>query len=225
MKCLRNLLHQTRIHGHAADAARRSHQPIEQNSQRQPRRKRSQCHGESQQQHGQCNRPPRAHAPNQHRSIQRAQKCADAPSAVEPSIAGRSGMKHAIAERSRDYHPGHHRAQKQSPTRAEKNHAAMPRKKSRPSRISRRKRPDRSFCRLDIMTQLNRPRHHMPPLAHREVAAKRNDVGADVDQQHSAEADVLIDKSNDRAGNQPSTLNPASRNVFDWTNSPSGVSS
>src|SRR6266446_9340721 len=41
-----HLLHQTGIHGHTADAPRRSHQPIKQYGYRQPRRKWRKRHGE-----------------------------------------------------------------------------------------------------------------------------------------------------------------------------------
>ena len=64
----------------------------------------------------------------------------------------------------------------------------------------------RGFRRLQIVTKFDRPRHHVPSLPHREVARERNDVGAHVDQQHSAEPNVLVDKSDQRAGNQPAAL-------------------
>ena len=48
----------------------------------------------------------------------------------------------------------------------------------------------------------------MPSLAHREVAGKRNDISAYVDEQHAAQANVFVDKSDQRPGNQPSPLDP-----------------
>src|SRR5208282_5631818 len=66
---------------------------------------------------------------------------------------------------------------------------------------------DRGFSRGKIMAQFDRAREHMPPLTHGEVAGKRNDVGADVDEQHSAESDMFIDKSDQGTGNEPATLN------------------
>ena len=67
---------------------------------------------------------------------------------------------------------------------------------------------DGGFRRLKIVTELDNSRHHMPSLSHRKVARKGNDVSAHVDEQHSAEPNVFIDKSNNRSGNQPAALYP-----------------
>ena len=48
--------------------------------------------------------------------------------------------------------------------------------------------------------------HYMPSLTHREVTAERDHIGGNVDQQHTAEADVVVHKADDGAGNQPSSL-------------------
>src|SRR5271157_3413374 len=69
------------------------------------------------------------------------------------------------------------------------------------------KSSDRGFCRLDIVPKFNDAWHYMPSLAHCEITRKRNDVSAHVDQQHPTETNVFIDKSDERAGNQPSALN------------------
>ena len=203
---LRHLLHQAGIHGYAADAASRSHQPVEQYGHSQPRRKRRKRHGKSQQQHGERNGPACSHPRNQRRSIKSAQERADAPSPVQPSIARRAGVEDAIAERRRDHHSGHHRAQKQSPAHPQENNTTMLAEKDQPFAHLAQKACHRGFRRFDIVTKFDGPRHHMPALAHREVAQKRNHIGAHVDEQDPAEADVFIDKSNQRAGNQPSSL-------------------
>src|SRR6266403_322285 len=62
------------------------------------------------------------------------------------------------------------------------------------------------FRRFKFVTEFDNSRHHMPPLAHRKVARERNDVRAYVDEQHSTESNVFIDKSNNRSGNQPAAL-------------------
>ncbi len=47
----------------------------------------------------------------------------------------------------------------------------------------------------------------MPSLAHEQVATERHQVGAEVDEQHASEADVVIDEAHERAGHEPPTLN------------------
>jgi hypothetical protein len=66
-----------------------------------------------------------------------------------------------------------------------------------------------SFRRLEIVLEFACSRHYVPALPDREVAKERNHVGADIDQQHSAQPDVLIDKANDRAGDHPAALHPS----------------
>src|SRR5258706_3780463 len=64
---------------------------------------------------------------------------------------------------------------------------------------------DGSFRSFKIMLQFRCPRHDAA-LAYGEIAQERNDVGADVDQEHTAEADVFVYESDNRAGNHPSAL-------------------
>src|SRR5207245_2215765 len=64
----------------------------------------------------------------------------------------------------------------------------------------------RSFSRDDVCVQLGWARDNVSALAHREVAEKRDYVSAHVNQQHSAEADLVVRKSNDRSSNKPSSL-------------------
>ena len=100
----------------------------------------------------------------------RAQKRAHAPSCIQPAVADRAGMEHVVAQRSRTTTSRHHRAQEQGPTVPRKITLRLPRRKTRPSRISRTKRSDCSFRGLDVMLQFLRARHNVTPLSHREVA-------------------------------------------------------
>ena len=46
----------------------------------------------------------------------------------------------------------------------------------------------------------------MASAAHREIAEEGDPVGREIDEQNAAQADVVIDESDDRAGNQPASL-------------------
>ena len=46
----------------------------------------------------------------------------------------------------------------------------------------------------------------MTSLAHGEIAQERNHVGGDIDQEHAAEADVVVHEADERAGDEPSSL-------------------
>ena len=59
-----------------------------------------------------------------------------------------------------------------------------------------------------IGSQFRRPGHDMASLADSEVQQKRRQVGGEIDQQHSAQADVIVDESDDGPGDQPPALNP-----------------
>ena len=48
----------------------------------------------------------------------------------------------------------------------------------------------------------------MPSLPHREVAQKRNYIGADVNQQNTAKANLVENEADDRTRDQPSALHP-----------------
>ncbi len=57
-----------------------------------------------------------------------------------------------------------------------------------------------------VGVQFSGTRNNVASLAHGEVAEERNDVGRAIDQQHAAEADVVVDKSHDGAGDEPASL-------------------
>src|SRR5438309_4198741 len=65
---------------------------------------------------------------------------------------------------------------------------------------------DRGFSGDDVCVQLGRARDNVAAFAHCEVAEKRDYVRTDVDQQHSAEADLVVRKTNDRSSDEPSSL-------------------
>src|SRR5260370_37035258 len=65
---------------------------------------------------------------------------------------------------------------------------------------------DRSFSRDDVCVQLGWAWDNVAGFAHREVAEKRDYVGAHVTQQLRAEPDLLGCKSNDRASDEPASL-------------------
>ncbi len=110
-----------------------------------------------------------------------------------------------ITERGSDHHAGHHGAEKQCPTRAQKNHTAVIAQKGQAFSHLTQEPLQRGFCRFEIVFQFLRSRHHAA-LAHCEIAKEGNDVGAHVNQQHAAQADVLVHETHDRSGNHPSAL-------------------
>src|SRR6266566_905976 len=65
---------------------------------------------------------------------------------------------------------------------------------------------DRSFSGEDVCVQLGWARDNVAAFAHCEVAEKRDYVSADVNQQHSAEADLVVRESNDRSSDEPASL-------------------
>ena len=65
----------------------------------------------------------------------------------------------------------------------------------------------RRFGSGDIRSQFSGAGHHVLSFAHAEVAKKGDDVGGEVDQQHAAQSDVVVDEAHDRARHQPATLN------------------
>ena len=75
-----------------------------------------------------------------------------------------------------------------------------------PSRISRTKRSTVGFRGDHVGPQFRRAGHHVAALAHSQVKQERREVSGEVNQQHSAQADVVVDESNDRSGNQPAAL-------------------
>ena len=67
---------------------------------------------------------------------------------------------------------------------------------------------DGGLCGGDISPQFRRPGNHVPALAHSQVKQERYQIGREVDQQYSAQADVVIDKADNGPGDQPPSLNP-----------------
>src|SRR5271155_3440951 len=74
--------------------------------------------------HGKRNGATAAEAGDHRWSVQRAEKCADAPAGVEPSVADGAGVENALAQRWCDHDPGDHRAEKQRPAYSEKDYRA-----------------------------------------------------------------------------------------------------
>ena len=62
------------------------------------------------------------------------------------------------------------------------------------------------FRRYDIRPQFLRSNDDMPPLANREVAEERDHVSRYVQQQNSAEPNVVVNKSDNRSRDQESPL-------------------
>jgi hypothetical protein len=48
--------------------------------------------------------------------------------------------------------------------------------------------------------------HHVPAVAHKQVAEERSRIGGAVDEQHAAQSNVVVNESHQRPGHQPSTL-------------------
>src|SRR5690348_3015714 len=65
---------------------------------------------------------------------------------------------------------------------------------------------DCTFRSDNVGTQLCGSGHNVLALAHSEVAQERHHVGADINQQHAAEMEMVINKANS-ASHQPSALN------------------
>ena len=65
---------------------------------------------------------------------------------------------------------------------------------------------DRGFRCENISPQFRRPRHHVASLAHSKVKQKGRQVGGEINQQYAAQPDVVVHKSDDRSGDQPSAL-------------------
>src|SRR3984957_12052923 len=63
-----------------------------------------------------------------------------------------------------------------------------------------------SFRGKNISTQLLGTKNHVTALSHREITAERDHVGRDIDEQHTAETDVVIHESHESPSNKPSAL-------------------
>ncbi len=49
-------------------------------------------------------------------------------------------------------------------------------------------------------------RHDVPAAAHKEIATERRHVAQAIDEQHTRQADAVVDESHDRTGDKPSAL-------------------
>src|SRR5271169_1065597 len=66
--------------------------------------------------------------------------------------------------------------------------------------------PELRLSSENVSAQFFRTQHDVASLAHGEIAEERDHVGGNVDQQHAAEADVVVHEADDGAGDEPSTL-------------------
>ncbi len=160
-----------------------------------------QCHREG-------NRAAAAERGDHLRRVQGADKCSGAPSSVEPAVSLGSGVKYALAERWCHHYAGNHRAQKKRPTDAEKNYSAVITEKMQTFAHLAPEALKLIFRRDDVGPQFFRPQHDVASLAHGEVTQEGDYVGGDVNQQHAAQADVVINESDDGSGDEESTLYP-----------------
>src|SRR5438309_881894 len=58
----------------------------------------------------------------------------------------------------------------------------------------------------DVGTQFVGAQDYMPSFTHSEVAEERHHVGGNINQQHTAETDVVVHEAYDRAGDEPASL-------------------
>ena len=63
-----------------------------------------------------------------------------------------------------------------------------------------------SFGGDHIRLQRRGPAHNVPTFAHRKITQKRNHISGNINQQNSANTDVVVHKAYDRPGDQPSAL-------------------
>ena len=71
---------------------------------------------------------------------------------------------------------------------------------------------DSGFRGCDVGTQLLGSRHHVPSFSHREVT-ERNQVRREIDEQHSAHADAVVDESDDRTRNKPASYSGQQKSI------------
>ena len=156
--------------------------------------------------HGNRDGPARPHCGDELRRVERAEKRARAPSRIQPAVADGAGVKYVVTERRSDHDSGHHRAQKKRPADSQCDHRAVAAKKIEAFAHLADKARHRGFRGDQIGPQFRRPRHHVASLAHSEIEQKRCQVGREINQQHAAQSDVVVDESDDRSGNQPAAL-------------------
>ena len=115
-------------------------------------------------------------------------------------------MEYVVAQGRRYHDSGQHRTQKKRPADAQHHHRAVTAKKVNAFAHLAYESLDRRFCRDNVSPQFRRTGHHVAALAHSQVKQERREVSGEVNEQHSAQPDVVVDKANDRSGNQPASL-------------------
>src|SRR6202453_1525231 len=86
-------------------------------------------------------------------------------------------------------------------------HGAMIAKKEQTSAHIAPEALELSFSSENIGAQFLRAQNYVASFAHREIAAERNHVGGNIDQQNATETDVVVHESDEGAGDEPSSLN------------------
>ena len=115
-------------------------------------------------------------------------------------------MKNAITQRGGDHDAGEHGAQKQGPTDTQQNQAATVAEKLESLSHLAKEAFERSFGGHDVGVQFRGAGHDVASAAHREIAEEGDPVRREIDEQNAAQADVVIDEPDNRAGNQPASL-------------------
>src|SRR5581483_6803079 len=199
-------LHDAGLDGDAGDAARRAHHGVDGHADPEPGEEGHDIESEGHDAHGDNRGQARRPAPDEQWRVERADEGAGAPSAVEPAVADGAGMEDAVAEGSGEHALRHHAGDEERERRAHQHQVAVGAD------------VDPAFVQLvEILSDgglggVQPLRDGVLVLddvaasADKQVADEGDDVGADVEQQHAAEADVVVDKADDGAGEQPSTL-------------------
>ena len=147
----------------------------------------------TQQSHGKADGFTMAAASQKSWSKERADTGSHGPSEIQPAIADGAGMQNAVTERSGDDALGEHASDEQAPAYAEQNGSRPVTKKG------------------DTFTQLmkelshgtgmdggDQGLDHVASASHKKIAGEGENISEEVNEQHAAESDLVIEKLNEQ---------------------------
>src|SRR5262249_32546288 len=141
------------------------------------------------------------------RRVQGAQEGTDTPAAIHPSVADRATVDDAIVQWSGNYARGQHRAEKERPADSHQHHGPAAFEVHETVMQLVQESCQSTFARYALFgLQLFRIGYNVAPSSHQKVTVEGENVGSEIEQEHAAEVNMVINEADDSTCDQPSAL-------------------
>src|SRR5215472_2416328 len=208
----RHEFHEARAKRCATQAARRSHQKKQRRGGSENARVGCEENTATEYQHAKPDARARVQTPDYPRCVQRTDKCAGPPCAVQPTITNSAAMQNAVVQWSRNNALREHSSHKERHADSDQcDCGTMPQVGKSLAQFMQE--AVKWMRILQLLAERFRLCNRDASFANEQITGDRYDISAEVEQQHSAEMKVVINESDHSARDQPAALHACHQEI------------